>query len=305
MPVLWGGDGVLAYGFTQSALMAAALVGGMAPTIGVHLVHRRLSVLGDGIGHVALAGVGLGVATGLAPVGTAMVVAVLAALVVEFLRVLRHSEIDVLLAILFAGGIAGGVVLLSLAPSGTPVTLDTYLFGSLVTTTRTDLVVLAAAAVVVLAVTVGLGSALFAVCLDEESARAAGLPVTILNIALSATAAVTVVASMRIVGLLLVSALLVLPAAVAMLWARSFRSSLVLAGVLGAVLSVAGTSLSFYTDLPAGGAIVLLSVALFVLASSAPAACLRFGRVLARAGRAGADGVPSVPVARPHAGLLR
>ncbi|WP_142026164.1 metal ABC transporter permease [Blastococcus colisei] len=283
----------------QSALVAGVLVGVMAPTVGVHLVQRRMSIIGDGIGHVALSGVALGVVAGWAPTGTAMAVAVAGAVGMELLRGLRRSEADVLLAILFAGGIAGGVVVLSWAPAGGSMNLDAYLFGAILTTTRTDLLVLSGTVAAVLAVTVGWRRALFAVSVDEECARAAGLPVVPLNLLFAATTAATVVASMRILGLLLVSALMVLPAAAAMAMARSFRGTLVAAVAIGAVVAVVGTTAAYYAGLPAGGAIVLLAVVLFAGASGAPGAHLILRRLLARGNAAVGRGRPAVGPARP------
>lgn len=290
---------MLRYGFMQSALVAAVLVGGMAPTVGVHLVQRRLSIIGDGIGHVALSGVALGVVTGWAPTGTAMAVAVAGAVGMELLRGLRHSEADVLLAILFAGGIAGGVVILSWAPTGRSVNLDAYLFGSVLTMTRTDLLVLGGTAAAVLAVTVGLRRALFAVSVDEECARAAGLPVIRLNLLLAAVTAATVVASMRILGLLLISALMVLPAAAAMAMTRSFRGTVLAAVAIGTMVAVAGTTAAYYAGLPAGGAIALLAVVVFAGASAAPGARLVLRRVLARRAAVGSPSRHVVGRARP------
>jgi len=285
----------------QHALVAAILVGATAPTIGVHLVQRRMSVIGDGIGHVALSGVALGVVTGWAPLGTAMAVAVAGAVGMELLRGLRRTEADVLLAVLFAGGMAGGVVLLSMAPAGRPVDLDAHLFGSIVTTSRADLLVLAGTAAVVLAVALGLRRALFAVAVDDECARAAGLPVTWLGLLLAATTAATVVASMRVLGLLLISALMVLPAAVAAVLARSFRGTLAVSMVVGVLAAVGGTTAAYATGLPAGGTIVLLCVAALAVTTPLPGA----RRALAAVAGAGVTGRPAArPVVRSRVGLL-
>lgn len=249
----------------QLALAAAVLVGLTAPTVGIHLVQRRLSLVGDGLGHVALLGVAIGLATRSAPVLTALVAAVGGAVVLEVLRSRRSASADVALAVLFYGGIAGGVVVISRAPAGTPANLDSYLFGALTTTARADLVVFAGLAVVVLAVTLGLGRSLFAVALDGEHAAASGLPVLRLDLLLAVVTAGTVVLSMRVLGLLLISGLMVLPAACAQVVARSFRSSMVVAVLVGLTVSVAGTVLSFYADTPSGATIVLMAVLVFVL----------------------------------------
>lgn len=261
----------LEYGFMQRALLASLLVGLVAPAVGVFLVQRRLSLLGDGLGHVALTGVAVGVLTSTAPVGTALVAAVLGAVLIELIRARGRTSGDVALAVLFYGGIAGGVVLLSLAPRGQATNLDSYLFGAITTTSQADVVVFAAIAVVVLLLVRLLGQRLYAVSDDEEYARAVGLPVLGLNVVLAALVASTVVLSMRVVGLLLISALMIVPTAIAQLVARSFRQTLLLACAIGLVVSASGTTASYYTGTPSGGTIVLLAIALFLLVVAAVA----------------------------------
>jgi zinc transport system permease protein len=269
---------LLHYGFMQRALLAALLVGLTAPSVGVYIVQRRLALIGDGMGHVALAGVALGVLTTGQPVLTALVAAVAGAVVIELVRARGRTSGDVALAIMFYGGIAAGVVIISQAPGGTPANLNAYLFGAITTTSRTDLLVFAALAVVVLTVTVGLAPRLFAISNDEEYARAAGLPVLPLNLLLAVITAATVVISMRVVGLLLISALMVVPVATGQLLVGSFRATLALAVGIGLVVSVGGTVTSYYANTPSGGTIVLLAVALFAVTASATTARARLRR---------------------------
>lgn len=255
---------MLEYGFMQRALLASLMVGLVAPAVGVFLVQRRLSLLGDGLGHVALTGVAVGVLTATAPVGAALVAAVLGAVLIELVRARGRTSGDVALAVLFYGGIAGGVVLLSLAPEGQATNLDAYLFGAITTTATGDVAVFAGITVVVLGAVALLGQRLYAVSDDEEYARAVGLPVLALNVVLATLVAATVVLSMRVVGLLLISALMIVPSAVAQLLSRSFRQTLYLACGIGLVVSVGGTSASYYAGTPSGGTIVLLAIALFL-----------------------------------------
>lgn len=260
---------LLHYDFMQRALLAAVLVGVAAPSVGVYVVQRRLALIGDGMGHLALAGVSIGVLTSTQPVLTALVVAVAGAVVIELVRARGRTSGDVALAITFYGGIAAGVVIISRSPGGTAATLTSYLFGAITTTTPGDLAVFGALAVLVLGVTVGLAPRLFAVSNDEEYARAVGLPVLATNLLLAVITASTVVISMRVVGLLLISALMVVPVATAQLVAGSFRTTLLLAVGIGLVVSVAGTTSSYYANTPSGGTIVLLAVGLFALTSLA------------------------------------
>ncbi len=256
---------ILDYDFMRRALLAALLVGLTAPVVGVYLVQRRLALIGDGLGHIALTGVALGLLTGSAPVPVALVCAMAGAVAIELVRVRGRATADVLLAVMFYGGIAGGVVLIGLSPEGTPANLNAYLFGSLTTTSAGDLATFAALAAVVLAVTVGLAPQLFAVSNDEEFARASGMNVLGLNVLLAALTAATVVISMRVVGLLLISALMIVPNAVAQQVARSFRGSVVIAVGVGVTVSVVGTGTSYYAGTPSGGTIVLLAVAVFAV----------------------------------------
>jgi zinc transport system permease protein len=277
---------VLQYAFMQRALLAAVLVGLTAPTVGVHLVQRRLALIGDGLGHIALAGVAIGVLTGSAPVLTALACATVGAIAIEVIRYRGKTSGDVALAILFYGGIAGGVVIISQAPGGTPGNLNAYLFGAITTTTHDDVVTFAVLSLVVLSVTIGLGRYLFAVSHDEEYARAAGLPVLSINLALAIVTAITVVVSMRVVGLLLISALMIVPVATAQLVARSFRSTVLVAVVLGVAESVIGIWVSYETDTPSGGTIVLAAIATFLLVATIGAGW----RALPSSRRAGAAG---------------
>jgi zinc transport system permease protein len=263
---------LLSLDFMRQALVAAVLVGLAAPMVGVFLVQRRLSLIGDGMGHVSLAGVAVGVLTGQQPVFTALVAAVLAAVAIELIRAKGRTSGDIALAVMFYGGIAAGVVIIAKAPSGSAASLTAYLFGAITTTSQQDLWVFAGLAVVVLAATWLLRPWLFAVANDEEYARASGLPVTGLNIALAVLTAVTVVVSMRVVGLLLISALMILPNATAQLLGRSFRAMLRWAVLIGVVSSVGGLVTSYYAETPSGGTIVLVAIAIFIAAAVTTAA---------------------------------
>lgn len=262
---------LLDYTFMQRALLAALLIGVTAPAVGIFLVQRRLALFGDGMGHVALTGVGIGLVTESAPVWTALACTVAGAIAVELLRHNGRTSSDVALAVLFYGGIAGGVVLVSKAASGTPANLNSYLFGSITSTTTADLVMFGCLAAVVLAAALGLARLLFTVGADEEYARASGLPVLALELVLAVLVAVTVVVSMRVVGLLLVSALMILPVAIGLRLRPSFAGTLLLAMAIGLTVSVGGVTASYYLDTPSGGTIVLFAIGLFVLTAAGTA----------------------------------
>jgi zinc transport system permease protein len=263
--------------FMQRALLAALLVGAAAPVVGTYLVQRRLSLLGDGIGHVALTGVALGwlvgAAMGLAPddalaIPGAVVAAVVGSVLIEVVRRRGRTSGDLALALMFYGGIAGGVLLIGIA-GGSSGSLMSYLFGSISTVTTGDLVITVVLCAVILAIGVGLRPALFAVSHDEEFAVAAGLPVWLLNMAVAVLAALTVTVSMRVVGLLLVSALMIVPVAVAQQLTHAFRRTMAVAAAVGVVVCVAGLTITYWYNVSPGATIVVLAIGAYVLAAAA------------------------------------
>ncbi|MEW1660935.1 MULTISPECIES: metal ABC transporter permease [unclassified Streptomyces] len=255
---------ILNYAFMQRALIAALIVGITAPAIGIYLVQRRQALMGDGIGHVALTGVGLGFLLNTSPVWMATVVAVAGSVVMELIRWYGKTRGDLALAMLFYGGMAGGVMLMNLSDAGSNANLGTYLFGSITTVSPQDMTTIYVLAALVLAITIGLRRQLFAVCQDEEFARVTGLPVRLLNLLVAVTAAVTVTVAMRVVGLLLVSALMVIPVAAAQQISRSFAVTFATAVGIGVAVTLTGTTASYYVDVPSGATIVLFAIALFV-----------------------------------------
>lgn len=263
---------LLSLEFMRNALIAAFFVGLAAPMVGIFLVQRRLSLIGDGLGHVALAGVAIGVVTQTHPIWTALVAAVLSGVAIELIRALGRTSGDVALALMFYGGIAAGVVIINRADGGQTGNLTGFLFGAITTTSRSDVVVFGVLSTVIVVVTLVLRERLFAVAGDEEYARASGLPVLALNIILAVLTAVTVVVSMRVIGLLLISALMIIPNAAAQQFSGSFRAAGWWAVLLGVLSSVGGVVTSFYADTASGGTIVLLSIALFALAALTGAA---------------------------------
>ena len=254
--------------FMRLALGAGAVVGVLAPAVGFFLVQRRQSLIGDGIGHVAFAGVAAGILLDVSPVLTALVAAVLGGVAVELLRSRAGAAGDQALALVFYTGLALGVVLVSSAGS-LNVNLFQYLFGSILTVTRTDLLVIASLGAVGLATIALLYRALAAAVVDEEGARVAGVPIGGLNVAVATLAAVTVALSMRVVGILLVAALMVLPVSAAARIAWSMRSTLVLSMGIGLGSALAGLTISYYADLPPGGTIVLVAAGVFGVAAIA------------------------------------
>ena len=270
----------------QRALLAALIVGAMAPIVGTYLVQRRLALLGDGIGHIALTGVAAGSLEGtLAGVAApenlalpgAVAVSIIGAVAIEWIRLKGRLTGDVALSILFYGGIATGVLLIKLA-GGTSASLMNYLFGSISTVTWEDIWWIGLLGVLIAVVGLGLRGPLFAISYDEDAARARGVPVTFLATTLATLTALTVTVSMRVVGLLLVSALMIIPVVSAQLLARSFASTMALASVIGATVSLAGVCLTYFWDLPPGSTIVVLAIGLYILVQLGDRTVLAWGR---------------------------
>jgi zinc transport system permease protein len=256
--------------FMRLALAAGAIVGLLAPAVGFFLVQRRQSLVGDGIGHVAFAGVAAGILLDVSPIATALVAAVLGGVAIELLRSRGGTAGDQALGLVFYTGIALGVVLVASA-GALNASLFQYLFGSILTITRTDLAVIAVLGAVGLATIGLLYRPLAGVVIDEEGARVSGVPIWALNIAVVVLAAVTVALAMRVVGILLVAALMVLPVTAASRVAWSMRSTFVLSLAIGLGSALAGLTIAYYADLPPGGTIVLVAAGAFVAAAVARA----------------------------------
>jgi zinc transport system permease protein len=257
-------DVLFTSGFGQRALVAATVVAAAAPIVGAFLVQRRLSLVGDGIGHLALAGVALGVLVGVSGLWGALIVAVLGAAGLEALRVRGRLTGDLSLALIFYLGIAAGAVGLSLAGRFDTSVLS-VLFGSLFALSWADVGVIALLGAVVVSAVLMVYRPLLAVALDEETARAAGLPVDLLNLLLVTLTSLLVVGGMRVVGLLLVAALMVIPVAAGSKVAHSFRATVGWAVLVGAVSAWTGLAVAaWHGELIPGGTIVLTAIAAFL-----------------------------------------
>lgn len=252
------------YGFMIRAFSAGAIIGIIAPLIGTFLVARRYSLIADSLSHVALAGVALGLLTGIDPLYTAVAVAVVVALVIEKLRTGRRLSGELALAIFLSGGLAVAITLIGLA-HGFRVDLFAYLFGSITTVRTSDVWVISALGIVVLATLSLLYKELFFISFDEEVATVSGTPTKLLNNILIILTAITVGLAMRIVGILLVGALMVIPVVAAMQLARSFKQTILLASGLGLLAVIAGLFIAYYLNIPAGGAIVLFALGILTV----------------------------------------
>lgn len=253
------------YSFMVRAFIAGGVIAVIAPLIGTFLVMRRFSLFADSLAHVALAGVAIGLISGIYPILTAVVTCIIAAIVIEKLRENQKIYGDAALSLFLSGSLAVALILISFG-HGFNVNLFSYLFGSITAVETQDIYIMLSLSVLMLVFLLGFYKELFFIAFDEESAKVSGLPVKNLNLLLMSLAAVTVSLSMRIVGVLLIGALMVVPVLTALQIAKSFKQTMLYATVFSLIAVFAGLILSFYFDVIAGGAIVFLSLILFICA---------------------------------------
>jgi zinc transport system permease protein len=258
---------MLDLGFMQRALVACTVIAATAPLVGAFIVQRRQSLIGDGMGHVAFAGVGLALLTGLHPLlGAVLLTAAAAVALVRMSG--RRGGGDLSLALLFYGGISVGFLLASRAGGGQTAVLG-LLFGSPLNLVWSEVAIIAALATAVTLALALLYRQLVALAFDEPSARVAGVPVRLLTVALTILVALVVVAGMSAVGLLLISALMVVPVAAAAQLANSYRATLAGASAVGALSALLGLTASYYLDFAPGAAIVVVAIICYLVSSAA------------------------------------
>lgn len=255
----------LTYGFLQRALLAGLVASCLCGVLGFFVVLRRLSFIGVGISHSALGGVALGVLLGIEPVVAAAVFAALVAWSIGWLGTAARLHEDTAIGVMFSAAMALGVILLSFSTQYQSDLLS-YLFGNILAVSRSDVWLLVGMAAVVLAGTALVFKELLFAAFDEEVARASGLPVQFLDYFLLTALALTVVVAMRVVGLVLVEALLVIPAAAAYQLARGYKGMLAWAVALASGGTVLGLVSSYQWNTPAGATIVVVQTVLFLLA---------------------------------------
>ncbi|MEE9606619.1 MAG: metal ABC transporter permease [Myxococcota bacterium] len=266
---------MLEYGFMQRALVAAVLIGAVCGVLGFFVVLRRLAFIGVGISHSAIGGVAVGILAGLNPLATGALFAVGVALGISAVQRRSPLSEDAVIGVFFSAAMALGIVLFSLK-RGYQQDLFGYLFGSVLAISANELLVLALVAAAILAVLASVFRPLLFASFDEEVARAYGHRVDALNTVLLVLLAAAVIIGVRVVGVLLIQALLVIPAATAVLWTQNFRRQLALSALLGVACGTLGLFVSWQLDIAAGGSIVLVSVGFFfaslALRRAAPAA---------------------------------
>ncbi len=254
---------MLQYAYMQNALIISVMLAIMVPLIGVVLVLKRLSTMGEALSHTSLAGVAIGLVAGINPVLTAVVVSVLASLAIELIRKSYAKYTEISTNIVLSAGIGLAAVLSGYV--GNPVDFNSFLFGSLITVGTDEVVMVVALSVLVILASLFLYKELLAITLDEENARLSGIPVGAINLVFTVMMAVTVSVSARAVGALMISSLIVLPVACAMQVARSYRQTMLFSVGFALVFTVAGLFLSYVLNWRPGGTVVLTGVAVLLI----------------------------------------
>ncbi len=261
---------LLSYGFMQRALAAGLVVSVLCSLLSVFVVLKRLSFAGAGISHAAFGGVAFGVLLGWHPLLSATLFCMLVAVLIHGIKLRGKVQEDALIGIFFAAAMALGIMLLSLSGRYT-VDLFGYLFGNILTISSSDLLIMGGVAGVVLLLLLFFFKELLFYCFDEEMAQVTGLPTVFLGYLLGIMLALVIVASLKVVGIVLVSALLVIPGATARQLSRNYRQMVLISLLVAVTATLAGLVLSYWFNLPSGAAIVLLSTLFFFLS-------LAFGR---------------------------
>ncbi|RKD25485.1 zinc transport system permease protein [Caminicella sporogenes DSM 14501] len=255
---------ILQYGFMQRALLAGVVVGILCPLIGIFIVLRRMSLIGDSLSHIALSGVAAGILTGVYPLTMALIFSIFAALGIEKLRKNYREYVELSIAIILSAGIGLAVVLISLSKS-LNVDLFGYLFGSITAVMPADIWVILVLGLFIILIVKFLYKELFYISFDEISAKLAGVPVNYINLLFIVLVASTITLSMRIVGILLVSSLMIIPVATSLQIAKSFKHVIFYSIVFAEISVISGIIISFYLELASGGTIVIISVLILLL----------------------------------------
>lgn len=250
------------YSFMVRAFMAGLVVAVIAPLIGNFLVVRRLSLIADALSHVALTGVAVGLLMGINPLVTTVICTVIISLIIEEIRGNKQISAESILAMILPGGLAMALVLISIA-NGFNSNIFTYLFGSITTVTQQDIWIIFILGVGIIGTLILFYRQFVYTSFDEESARTSGIPVRLVNQIFMILIALTVSLAMKVVGALLIGALMVIPVITAMQVARGFRTSIFVSVGVALISVVLGLVASFYGNLPAGATIVLTSLLLF------------------------------------------
>ena len=259
---------ILEAGFIQRALITGIAIAVVCAAVGLFLVLRRHSLFGDALSHMAFGGIAVGLFTNIYPIWTAIIVSVLAALGMTKLRQSTKVPPDAAVAILLSSGLALGIVLVSIS-GGFSVDLFSFLFGSILLVSPDEVYMILGLSAGIMAILLLFYRKFMYIAFDEEQAKVSGLQVSKLNYLFIVLASITVIASIRLVGILLISSLIVIPNITAMLFGKGFKKTALISGMIGVFSVVAGVLISYEANIATGGTIVLVLVMTFLAALAA------------------------------------
>ena len=254
---------ILAFGFMQNAIISGIAISLICSTVGLFLVLRKYSLFGDALAHSAFGGVALGLFLGFYPLWAAYAVSIISALGLTKIRQKYDISGDAIIAILLSSGIAVGIVLISLS-GGFSIDIFSFLFGSVLLVSTENVIMILGLSAAILIILITCYKKFMYITFSEEQAQVSGIPVQKLNYLLIAIAGITVVTSMQLVGVLLVSALFVIPNVTAMMFKRSFKQTIILSMSFSVFSTVAGIMISYPLDIAPSGMVVLLAITLFI-----------------------------------------
>ena len=252
------------YGFMRQAFQASFLIALIAPILGLFLILRRQTLLADTLSHVSLVGVALGLLVGVEPTWMNILVVVIASIILEYVRTVYKSYSEVSIAMMMSGGMALALVLMSVNDT-TAMSLNTFLFGSIVTISKDQVLFLLVLTVMILILYLFFRRPMYVLTFDEETAFTSGLPIRVMSIAFNVITGITIAVIMPIVGALLVSAILILPAAISMRLGKNFNWVIGIGILIAMIGMFSGLTVSFYFGTPPGAMITLILLAIFVL----------------------------------------
>ena len=253
----------LSYGFMQKALIAGIAVGLICSFMGTFLVLRRYSLFGDGIAHVAFGGISVGLFLGVFPLWTAFIVSILGGLGLQKLRQSSKISGDSAVAVVLVTGLAIGVILVS-SSGGFSVDLFSFLFGSILLISQEDTIMILAISAGIIATLTILQKQFLHLTFNEEQAKLSGMRTTLLNYAFVVLASITVVTSMRLVGILLISALIVIPNITAMMFGKGFKKTVFISMSISVISVVSGILVSYFLNVAPSGTIVMIAVGILI-----------------------------------------
>lgn len=257
--------GLFDYAFMQRAFMAMVAISAFAPILGIFLILRRQSLMSDTLSHVSLAGVAFGLLLGIDTSLSTIVIVIIAAIFLEYLRTIYKDFMEIGTAILMSTGLAVSLIVMSKSGGTSNMSLEQYLFGSILTITQTQVGALFVIAGVVLVLTALFIRPMYILTFDEDTAFVDGLPVRLMSILFNVVTGIAIALMIPAAGALLVSTIMVLPASIALRLGRSFKAVMLIAVIIGFIGMLSGLYISYYAETPASASITMIFIAIFLL----------------------------------------